>query len=110
MDVEANEAMKVEAEEALLHLFVCIITNHMEASKMMNQTCMGLPSLSRKLSSKTLHNLHRAGVRQGWRRGNPVIVAASPPTEEAVTTTEPLTKEDLVGFLGSGCKPKELWR
>ncbi|KAK6137484.1 hypothetical protein DH2020_028737 [Rehmannia glutinosa] len=47
-------------------------------------------------------------VRQG--RGHLVTVAASPPTEDAVIASEPLTKEDLVGYLASGCKPKEKWR
>lgn len=42
------------------------------------------------------------------RRGG--AVAASPPTEEAVQMTEPLTKDDLVAYLVSGCKPKENWR
>jgi glutamate--cysteine ligase len=37
-------------------------------------------------------------------------VAASPPTEEVAQLTEPLTKEDLVAYLASGCKPKENWR
>ena len=45
---------------------------------------------------------------RGRRRGG--AVAASPPTEEAVQMTEPLTKEDLVAYLVSGCKPKENWR
>ncbi|XP_020539645.1 glutamate--cysteine ligase, chloroplastic [Jatropha curcas] len=44
------------------------------------------------------------------KRGNQVIVAASPPIEDAVIATEPLTKEDLVGYLASGCKSKEQWR
>ncbi|XP_035830216.1 glutamate--cysteine ligase, chloroplastic isoform X2 [Helianthus annuus] len=44
------------------------------------------------------------------RRGDKVIVAASPPTDDASPSTEPLTKEDLVGYLASGCKPKENWR
>lgn len=49
-----------------------------------------------------------AAARRGRRRGG--AVAASPPTEEAVQMTEPLTKEDLVAYLVSGCKPKENWR
>ncbi|KAL0447967.1 UNVERIFIED_CONTAM: Glutamate--cysteine ligase, chloroplastic [Sesamum latifolium] len=44
------------------------------------------------------------------KRGHWVTVAASPPTEDAVIAMEPLTKEDLVGYLASGCKPKENWR
>uniref|UniRef100_A0A0E0DLH2 Glutamate--cysteine ligase n=1 Tax=Oryza meridionalis TaxID=40149 RepID=A0A0E0DLH2_9ORYZ len=63
-----------------------------------------------------------AAGRRRRRRGRPVVavptagrgrggaVAASPPTEEAVQTTEPLTMEDLVAYLVSGCKPKENWR
>lgn len=43
-------------------------------------------------------------------RGHRFIVAASPPTEDAVVAAEPLTKEDLVGYLASGCKTKEKWR
>lgn len=46
----------------------------------------------------------------GFGRGNRVVVAASPPTEDAAVMTEPLTKEDLVGYLASGCKAKEKWR
>ncbi|KAJ0253294.1 hypothetical protein HA466_0110020 [Hirschfeldia incana] len=44
------------------------------------------------------------------KRGNQLIVAASPPTEEAVVATEPLTREDLMAYLASGCKPKDKWR
>ncbi|XP_010920822.1 glutamate--cysteine ligase, chloroplastic isoform X1 [Elaeis guineensis] len=44
------------------------------------------------------------------RRGQRMVVAASPPTEDALVMTEPLTKEDLVWYLASGCKPKEKWR
>ncbi|GJM94482.1 hypothetical protein PR202_ga11127 [Eleusine coracana subsp. coracana] len=49
-----------------------------------------------------------AAGRRGRTRGG--AVAASPPTEEAVQMTEPLTKDDLVAYLVSGCKPKENWR
>lgn len=44
------------------------------------------------------------------QRRQMMIVSASPPTEDAVVASEPLTKEDLVGYLASGCKPKEKWR
>ncbi|GJN37914.1 hypothetical protein PR202_gb26914 [Eleusine coracana subsp. coracana] len=38
-------------------------------------------------------------------------VAASPPVEQVVRTdTEPLTKEDIVAYLASGCKPRHNWR
>ncbi|KAH0862377.1 hypothetical protein HID58_079588 [Brassica napus] len=44
------------------------------------------------------------------KRGHQLIVAASPPTEEAVVATEPLTREDLIAYLASGCKTKDKWR
>jgi hypothetical protein len=44
--------------------------------------------------------------RPKWQQ----IVAASPPAEELAVRTEPLTKQDLVAYLASGCKPKEKWR
>ncbi|XP_074567854.1 glutamate--cysteine ligase A, chloroplastic [Curcuma longa] len=50
------------------------------------------------------------GFRFVSGRGKSVVVAASPPTDDAVIMTEPLTKDDLVGYLASGCKPKEKWR
>ncbi|KAJ4977304.1 hypothetical protein NE237_002410 [Protea cynaroides] len=59
-------------------------------------------------SKRTPGISHLDGV--GCKRGCNLIVAASPPTEDAVIATEPLTKEDLVGYLASGCKPKEKWR
>lgn len=43
-------------------------------------------------------------------RGFRTIVAASPPTEDPIVAAEPLTREDLVRYLMSGCKPKENWR
>ncbi|URE42596.1 gamma-glutamylcysteine synthetase [Musa troglodytarum] len=46
---------------------------------------------------------------RGSRRAKRMVVAASPPTDDAVVVTEPLMKEDLVGYLNSGCKPKEMW-
>ncbi|KAL6549990.1 glutamate--cysteine ligase [Orobanche minor] len=50
------------------------------------------------------------GTEVRKRRGQWVTVAASPPTEDTVAASEPLTREDLVGYLASGCKPKEKWR
>lgn len=44
------------------------------------------------------------------KRDNKLAMHASPPTDDAVVGTEPLTKEDLVAYLASGCKPKEKWR
>ncbi|KVH95379.1 hypothetical protein Ccrd_002519 [Cynara cardunculus var. scolymus] len=61
-------------------------------------------------SSKTTQNMHVHAIGVKSKRGSQVIVAASPPTDDAVVATEPLTKEDLVGYLASGCKPKENWR
>ncbi|XP_010448777.1 PREDICTED: glutamate--cysteine ligase, chloroplastic-like [Camelina sativa] len=31
-------------------------------------------------------------------------------TASSVVTTKPLTKEDLIAYFASGCKPKEMWR
>ncbi|KAG6419482.1 hypothetical protein SASPL_121704 [Salvia splendens] len=61
-------------------------------------------------SLKVKPSLSSVGIGLGSRHGRQVTVAASPPTEDAVISTEPLTKEDLVGYLASGCKPKENWR
>lgn len=61
-------------------------------------------------SPKVTQSWCSIGIEVGQRRGHRVTVAASPPTEDAVIVTEPLTKEDLVGYLASGCKPKEKWR
>ncbi|RYR19344.1 hypothetical protein Ahy_B03g064103 isoform C [Arachis hypogaea] len=48
-------------------------------------------------------------AKKAWR-GRSMIVAASPPTEDAVVAAEPLTKKDLVDYLASGCKTKDKWR
>ncbi|KAK6935389.1 Glutamate--cysteine ligase, GCS2 [Dillenia turbinata] len=61
-------------------------------------------------SRKILQHSNIDGLQVGHRRGDRVIVDASPPTEDAVIATEPLTKEDLIAYLASGCKPKEKWR
>ncbi|GJY69522.1 glutamate--cysteine ligase, chloroplastic, partial [Tanacetum coccineum] len=60
--------------------------------------------------SKTTQSMHVDSISAKSKRGSHVIVAASPPTEDAMVATEPLTKEDLVAYLASGCKPKENWR
>ncbi|KAA8522403.1 hypothetical protein F0562_013236 [Nyssa sinensis] len=84
------------------------MANNMKASKL-NEPCVGLPSLAWN-SSKTTQSLHLDGAGLGCKKGHRLIVAASPPTEDAAIAMEPLTKEDLVGYLASGCKPKEKWR
>ncbi|XP_061337250.1 glutamate--cysteine ligase, chloroplastic-like [Gastrolobium bilobum] len=71
--------------------------------------CFNLSSLC----SSSTHNqfLHedRAGLR--CRRGQRVIVATGPAIDQAtVLATEPLTKDDLIDYFLSGCKPKEKWR
>ncbi|KAL0890888.1 hypothetical protein Bca101_014871 [Brassica carinata] len=64
---------------------------------------------SRSLSTKSmlLHSNHSV---ERSKRGHQLIVAASPPTDEAVVAAEPLTREDLIAYLASGCKPKDKWR
>ncbi|WZZ77844.1 hypothetical protein YC2023_098416 [Brassica napus] len=54
--------------------------------------------------------LYTNSVLKSSKRGHQLIVAASPPTEEAVVATEPLTREDLIAYLASGCKTKDKWR
>lgn len=61
-------------------------------------------------SLKVKSSWSSVGTDVGRRQGRRVTVAASPPTEDAVISTEPLTKQDLVDYLASGCKPKEKWR
>lgn len=64
---------------------------------------------SSELFTRVAHSMYNdASVI--YRRRCQVIVAASPPTEDVVSSTEPLTKEDLVQYLASGCKPKDKWR
>lgn len=58
------------------------------------------------LSFSSIDSLKRI-VTSGGRR---LIVAASPPTEDAVVATHPLTKQDLIDYLASGCKTKDKWR
>lgn len=84
------------------------MTNNMEASKM-KELCAGFSSLSCN-SAKKAQMLHVDGPGVGCKRGHRVIVAASPPTEDAVIAAEPLTRQDLIDYLASGCKPKTNWR
>ncbi|KAI8569549.1 hypothetical protein RHMOL_Rhmol02G0287100 [Rhododendron molle] len=88
--------------------FVSNIGNRMDASKMKG-TRVSFPSLPLK-ATRTMQRLHLDSSGVQYKRGHRVIVAASPPTEDAVIATEPLTKEDLVAYLASGCKTKEKWR
>ncbi|KAL6280372.1 hypothetical protein ACE6H2_017253 [Prunus campanulata] len=71
--------------------------------------CTVFSSLLSYTASKT-HAMHVDNAEVGQRGLRCAIVAASPPTEAAVIAAEPLTKEDLIGYLASGCKPKENWR
>ena len=43
-------------------------------------------------------------------RGRRAIVASGPAKEAPVISNEPLTKDDLIHYMVSGCKPKEEWR
>ncbi|KAJ8449254.1 hypothetical protein Cgig2_002386 [Carnegiea gigantea] len=73
------------------------------------QSCGGPASLSWNSMKKT-KILHLSPLRKVQRPCSRSIVAASPPTDGGVVPAEPLTKEDLVSYLASGCKPKENWR
>lgn len=83
-------------------------TNTIESAKA-KEIFFGLRSSSWS-SLKVAQSWSSDGAEVGQKRGRRVTVAASPPTEDAVIATEPLTKEDLVAYLASGCKPKEKWR
>lgn len=87
---------------------VLSMIKNVEASKM-KEIRAGFLSSSCN-SAKKAHITHIDGPGVGSKRGHQVIVAASPPTEDSVIATDPLTKEDLVSYLASGCKPKEKWR
>ncbi|KAE9452067.1 hypothetical protein C3L33_16030, partial [Rhododendron williamsianum] len=88
--------------------FVSNIGNRMDASKL-KDTRVNFPSLPLK-ATRTMQRLHLDSSSVQYKRGHRVIVAAGPPTEDAVIDTEPLTKENLVAYLASGCKTKEKWR
>ncbi|KAI9174067.1 hypothetical protein LWI28_011403 [Acer negundo] len=90
------------------HYGVFGLTNNIEASRMKESSVSFSSSSYYSTKKSRILNLDGAGV--GIQRGYRAIVAASPPTEDAVIATEPLTKEDLVKYLASGCKPKEKWR
>lgn len=85
-------------------------TRHKFDGSNVNKSCVGLPYLSCDSARKA--QISQKGIFAVVRsnRGHNMIVSASPPTEDAVVDTEPLTKADLVEYLASGCKPKEKWR
>ncbi|KAF4353299.1 hypothetical protein F8388_026302 [Cannabis sativa] len=84
------------------------LSSNLEALRM-KENLAGFSSLSCTSAKKT-NILHMDSARLERKRGNHVVVAASPPTDDAVIAAEPLTKEDLVAYLASGCKTKENWR
>ncbi|XP_024031133.1 glutamate--cysteine ligase, chloroplastic [Morus notabilis] len=90
------------------HNAIFNIGSNLEASRV-KDNFVGASSLSCTFAAKKTNILHLDCARLGRKRGHHVIVAASPPTEDAVAA-EPLTKEDLIAYLASGCKPKEKWR
>ncbi|KAK4802294.1 hypothetical protein SAY86_000497 [Trapa natans] len=82
------------------------MVNHVEAVKMK----LKFPSFMSSCPTRDPLCLHGGGATIGFKGRGQFTVSASPPTEEMAITAEPLTKEDLVGYLASGCKPKEKWR
>lgn len=80
-----------------------------KAGSRVKQVFSGL-HFSSSSSAKPTQILRFDGTGRKLKGANLIIVAASPPTEDAMVVAEPLTKEDLVGYLASGCKPKEKWR
>ena len=98
------EMMRIKSGQAV----VFNMASNLEASKM-KEKFSGLSLLSCTSAKKTnILQIDCAGL--GRKRGHHVVVAASPPTDDAVIVAEPLTKEDLVAYLASGCKSKEKWR
>ncbi|CAA6655604.1 unnamed protein product [Spirodela intermedia] len=90
----------------------------LEASRLnaLDQDCIRRMECRAFLRNNSLAKTMKKNMRESClvdvrsRRGNHMVVAASPPTEDTLIGTEPLTKEDLVRYLASGCKPKEEWR
>ncbi|XP_020276554.1 glutamate--cysteine ligase, chloroplastic [Asparagus officinalis] len=74
----------------------------LECNSIVRESSKGFPSSSSLLGL----NVERRPRSLGQR----MVVSASPPTEDAVVMTQPLTKQDLVAYLASGCKTKEKWR
>eukprot|EP00249_Psilotum_nudum_P019931 c27481_g1_i1 orf=337-1947(+) len=67
-----------------------------------------LPTISSvSASGRTFPNL--LTPRGRWIRKSSTTIASAP-AEEVAVAAEPLTKQDLVNFLSSGCKPKQKWR
>ncbi|KAI8569548.1 hypothetical protein RHMOL_Rhmol02G0287000 [Rhododendron molle] len=93
--------------------FVSNIGNSTDASKT-DTRVISFPSLPLKTTTRMImQRLHLESSGSGvqcYKRGHRVIVGASPSTEDATIATAPLTKEDLVAYLASGCKTKEKWR
>ena len=82
-------------------------TNDLGVSKKKG-TCGGVICLQRNSFEPLKLRVHSTRVPSN--RGQRRIVAADP-TEAAVIPNKPLiTKEDLVAYFASGCKPKTEWR
>ncbi|GAU20637.1 hypothetical protein TSUD_230510 [Trifolium subterraneum] len=76
-------------------------------SKTREGACFKLSSLC---SGSVNNQIHKDKERVRHRRGTRVIVATGPAIEAPVIATEPLTKDHLIDYMVSGCKPKEKWR
>ncbi|KAH1047398.1 hypothetical protein J1N35_038182 [Gossypium stocksii] len=84
------------------------VVNNVEASIMREKSVNFTFLTCKNARVAQFFSLETVGFRS--KRRNSVIVAASPPTEDALIAIEPLTKQDLVGYLASGCKSKAKWR
>ncbi|XP_059440836.1 glutamate--cysteine ligase, chloroplastic-like isoform X2 [Corylus avellana] len=89
--------MSLLSQPGQAHFMAYGVKRNMVASNK-KETHVGFPS-----------SPHLAKTWVGRKQGHKVIVAATA-TEANVFPTEPLTKEDLVGYFASGCKPREEWR
>jgi len=79
----------------------CLALGKVESSK---------ATLSRTCGYDNLNRRERGGGRfRGGQRS--VIVATGPAIDHApAIADEPLTKDHLINYMASGCKPKQNWR
>ena len=85
-----------------------LTTNDLEVS-IKKGSCGGVICLPRRNSLEP-RILQKHGAQVKSNRRHSLVVAASI-TEGAVIPNMPLiTKEDLVAYFASGCKPKQEWR
>ncbi|KAF2609400.1 hypothetical protein F2Q68_00044954 [Brassica cretica] len=84
----------------------------------LSQTAMGLIRLDSSLSLRLWLTKNVAGINHSMTPGETIAASsisikgakAFEVSEESVVATESLTREDLIAYFASGCKPKQKWR